>query len=520
MADRYTRVCTFPNNLYCTGSPVIISAGALLKDNQTGKILVQLKIKNIVNKKIKALKLEVKSFDTIGNELVGDTYFEYLDLSVNRDEEFGQKTLILLPNASTRSAAVNVTEVDFSDNSVWRTKDGKYESIHAQQSLNERFGDKELVKQYKMHLGTSAQFYPLDYRDLWFCTCGAVNNLAEKECHKCSLSYAEQKRIKIENLKKEMNERLAKEAEAAALRAAEDEEKEKRIKKIALWTCGILATVIVISLIILKIVIPATKYNKAENLANNGAYEEAIKIYEELGEYKDCQNKIPKTIFDSAMFQIAQDNYSGARDEITKLLSYGDAAEEYVDQAETSIIKIADVGDTVCFGHYEQDNNTSNGDERIEWVVLEANDDELKLISKYCLDVYFYSDSKRRMYRFSDIKNWMGDEFVTRAFDDDDLENIVVKEENIGTSRNRYIAQLPSYSDVENMTRESRVGILTDYLRSYIPDNFNVTYAQTESIGWWLSNGDIIDSEGDRVRTEDNDLRYYVTVRPMVYIKR
>ena len=520
MADRYTRVHTFPNNMYCTGAPVIISAGALLKDNQTGKILVQLKIKNIVSKKIKALKLEVKSFDTIGNELAGDTYFEYLDLSVNRDEEFGQKTLILLPNASTRSASVNIIEVDFSDNSAWRTKDGKYESIHAQQSLAGKLGDKELVRQYKMHLGTSAQFYPFDYKDLWFCTCGSVNNLAESECHRCSLSYAKQKQIKIEELKKEMNERLAKAAEAAALRAAENEAQERKIKKFVLWACGILAVIIMINLILSKIVIPASKYNKAASLANSGAYEEAIEIYEELGKYKDCQDRIPKTIFDSAMSQIAQDNYSGARSEITKLSNYGEAAAEYIDKAEKSIIAIADVGDTICFGHYEQDNNIPDGNEMIEWVVLESNDDELKLISKYCLDVYFYSASKRREYRFSDMKNWMGNEFVTRAFDDDDLENIAVKEENIGPSSNCYIAQLPSYSDVESMSRESRVGILTDYLRSYIPDNFNVTYSQTESMGWWLYNGDMIDSKGDRLKTEDNDLRYYLTVRPMIYIKK
>jgi len=37
MNERYTRVFSLPENLYATGSPVVIAAGALLKDNQTGK---------------------------------------------------------------------------------------------------------------------------------------------------------------------------------------------------------------------------------------------------------------------------------------------------------------------------------------------------------------------------------------------------------------------------------------------------------------------------------------------------
>ena len=39
MAERYTRLYTLPENLYTEGAPLVIAAGALLKDNQTGKVL-------------------------------------------------------------------------------------------------------------------------------------------------------------------------------------------------------------------------------------------------------------------------------------------------------------------------------------------------------------------------------------------------------------------------------------------------------------------------------------------------
>ena len=64
MAERYSRLFTLPENLYTEGSPVIIAAGALLKDNQTGKVLAQLKLRSITEKDIQAVKVRLNLFDT------------------------------------------------------------------------------------------------------------------------------------------------------------------------------------------------------------------------------------------------------------------------------------------------------------------------------------------------------------------------------------------------------------------------------------------------------------------------
>ena len=63
MAERYTKLYTLPANLYASGSPALISAGALLKDSQTGKVLCQLKFKNISPRVISALKVLVIGYD-------------------------------------------------------------------------------------------------------------------------------------------------------------------------------------------------------------------------------------------------------------------------------------------------------------------------------------------------------------------------------------------------------------------------------------------------------------------------
>ena len=64
MSERYSRLYELPLNLYAVGSPVVIAAGTLLKDNQTGRIVAQLKFRSIQ---------QIKSdFDRL-NDFVADT---------------------------------------------------------------------------------------------------------------------------------------------------------------------------------------------------------------------------------------------------------------------------------------------------------------------------------------------------------------------------------------------------------------------------------------------------------------
>ena len=71
MAERYTKLSPLDRNLYTPGSPVVILAGSLLRDNETGKVLGQFKFKNIADKIIKALVIKVDAYDVSGKELPG-----------------------------------------------------------------------------------------------------------------------------------------------------------------------------------------------------------------------------------------------------------------------------------------------------------------------------------------------------------------------------------------------------------------------------------------------------------------
>ena len=194
MNERYSNVFMLPQNLYAVGSPVVIAAGTLLKDNQTGRIVAQLKFRSISNKPIKALKIRMDLFDTAGNSVGEPVLFDYLDLSVSRDAEFGQKTPVPVPDNKARSYKAAVTEVIFADKTIWTATGGAWEPLRSPAPLT--ISDPELLKQYQLRFGSNSRYTPKEEKDLWHCTCGALNHSGEN-CHICRHSLFELQTVDI-----------------------------------------------------------------------------------------------------------------------------------------------------------------------------------------------------------------------------------------------------------------------------------------------------------------------------------
>lgn len=90
------------------------------------------------------------------------------------------------------------------------------------------------------------------------------------------------------------------------------------------------------------------------------------------------------------------------------------AAEQVVNnenvEAEKQMKEIAEaqIGDTVVFGSYEQDNNSVNGKEAVEWQVLDKKDGKVLLLSKYALDACPYNFASSDItWQNSYIRQWM-----------------------------------------------------------------------------------------------------------------
>ena len=297
MGERYSKLFSLPGILYAEGAPVIVSAGNLLKDNQTGRVLVQLKIKNIAAKPLKAATVLIHPLDAAGKPMAGDTQQKYLDLTAKTGEEFGQKTAVYLPDDSTRGLAVEVTQVVFSDSSTWEGTDAAWEPLPAGESLSSRLGDGELVKQYRIKFGESCEVYPREHKGLWLCACGAWNR--DEACYVCGKKKAALLPPDLDALKADRDARLAKEKaereakeaadKAAAEAAAEKAKKTKNTLAIVLPT---LAAVLALALLVTKVVIPNSRYNAAAALLEAGQYDEAITAFEALNGYKDSAEQI------------------------------------------------------------------------------------------------------------------------------------------------------------------------------------------------------------------------------------
>lgn len=220
MSERYARLFSLPENLYQPGSPVMILAGALLKDNQTGGILALMKFKNVGTKPIRGLKVRFFPQDLTGIDLDQPLEHQYLDLNAARDGEFGQKEPVAFPNAITRAFRVEVYQVVFADGTLWNQEQSQWSPMPPLQALETALGDKELCKEYQILYGTNCRVMPQEDKGLWRCTCGAWNMESEANCHACGKNLDQLKALDLEQLKASRDARLAREQQAMAAQQA------------------------------------------------------------------------------------------------------------------------------------------------------------------------------------------------------------------------------------------------------------------------------------------------------------
>lgn len=85
------------------------------------------------------------------------------------------------------------------------------------------------------------------------------------------------------------------------------------------------------------------------------------------------------------------------------------------------------VGDTFYFGSYEQDNDFTNGEELIEWQILDNSDGMIVALSKYCLDVLPYNDTEeyeKVTWEHCSLRKWLNEDFYNNAFSEEEKSYI------------------------------------------------------------------------------------------------
>jgi formylglycine-generating enzyme required for sulfatase activity len=149
-------------------------------------------------------------------------------------------------------------------------------------------------------------------------------------------------------------------------------------------------------------------------------------------------------------------------------------------------------GDLLIFGRYEQDNDLSNGKEKLSWIILEVDrgGNRVLVISEKNLDaVPYHSQWTQITWEDSDIRNFLNTNFMDAAFTP--AEQSMIQEISVVHYDH------PTEGTPGGNTTQDKIFLLSFYeLYTYLPDNQarraeNTPYARARGAtdeggyGWW-----------------------------------
>ena len=158
-------------------------------------------------------------------------------------------------------------------------------------------------------------------------------------------------------------------------------------------------------------------------LVSEGKYEEAREYLEEIND----ESAIKEDRYNKAMEYMSEEDYGSAYLFLTGL-NYEDSEakkDEIKELAHQVFFERAEKGSIIYFGEYEQDNDTSNGKETIEWIVLKKKKQKMLVISRYALD-YTIFDFDQEGWKDSYIRQQLNEDFISSAFSGKEQERIRV----------------------------------------------------------------------------------------------
>ena len=155
------------------------------------------------------------------------------------------------------------------------------------------------------------------------------------------------------------------------------------------------------------------------------------------------------------------------------------------------------VGSTINFGSYEQDNNVCNGNENIEWIILAKDEEKELLISKYALDVKPYNNEyNRTTWEDCTLRKWLNEDFLNNAFNEEEQKRIITS--TISADNNLKYNTLPgevtrdkifilsSTEAAEYLTDENtRVCVPTEYAVKQGAYTSNSCFFEDMATCWW-----------------------------------
>ena len=189
-------------------------------------------------------------------------------------------------------------------------------------------------------------------------------------------------------------------------------------------------------------------------------------------------------------------------------------------------------GSHVTFGHYEQDNNTENGTEPIEWLVLDVQDGKALLLSRYGLYAQQYNTSYSSVtWETCSLRAWLNGEFLNSAFSAKEQQAIQLATVDNSSGQGRSGNSTSGGEDTKDHIfllsyAEAWKYFSSESARQCQPTKYAVAHGAFTYNGncwWWLRSPGLSSSSACNVGTAGACRNYfvtydYVTVRPALWV--
>ena len=518
---QYEKLYSTPKNLYTAGCPLIIEEGALLKEKPGDSLLAQLKLRNISGRKIRLATVTVDMFDSTHKKLDTGAEYQYTDVT-------SENVRIPLPNKSVRYIMPHFTSVVFADGNIWDA------SLSAKSALQAALpeapveddstaGDPSVgisvqaVKKQRKSLRIIAAVCVLAVLAAGAMITAAIPRIKySKALSAIGSGDYDTGYALLSELGREDEIIQNKRDRAAAMISEENFDDAYDLLNSIGDTCAV----------------EQNMRERAQQYCEDGNYDAAYALWEKLGDaeaikeskYLRALDCMDEGYLDNALQLLEGLSYENSEEIVAELKSMP-AETDTEDHAEIQI------GDTISFGSYEQDNNTANGKEDIEWIVLAKEDDQILVVSWYALDVQPYnSEWENTTWDTCTLRTWLNTTFYDDAFSSD--EQNCVKTTYVFADSN------PQYSTNQGHNTLDHIFLLSaNEVAEYFTSSEEWTcepsayaaaqgaYVHNNSCWWWLrTSGQYANTAAyvydvDSIYSDGNGVNQaYLAVRPAMWI--
>jgi hypothetical protein len=378
--ERYKKIYALPKPLLAEGAPVCILRGVLLFDSACECFVAQLKLKNLSDREISAVRVRITEKNGNGINYRERIAYTYDAVAAAPEASFGGRIAIPMAHKGIRSFDVTVCEVLFTDGEKWDGKDAVFAPA-AQTPLRDVL-PRDAQIAWRARYGKRAVYECAESGALWLCTCGTPNGKESATCSECGARRlalltpdvaaltAEGYTHRTVALIAKGNENafaeaealiaaapegvdaadLAHKLEAGRLALAEKQARRRRGVKIALGI-SIPAAVLAIAITLLSVLVlvPFGHYNKGVELAKSNQYYDAYCELREANGFNNAETWIETVTF-NMLEEVRRLLKNGNRTDARALIApFADVDASIYDRLTASEKRLLEGGDGSSF---------------------------------------------------------------------------------------------------------------------------------------------------------------------------